>query len=107
MHHKNCSDYINAGDSKHNLTNIITYTMLSCDCERKFLDCLKKASTPASVLVGIMYYEFFPTRRCFSEEHPKVKCLKSTGWPMSKCLKYELDEKKPKIYQWFDLPLFM
>ncbi|CAL7950708.1 unnamed protein product [Xylocopa violacea] len=97
--HDMCPDIIEAGKSKHNLTNSADYTRLNCDCDERFYHCLKKSKETGSGSVRWTYFSVLNTQ-CYRNEHPIVRCKKK-GW--FRCLDYQLDNSQPKRYQWFDV----
>ncbi|XP_060824214.1 phospholipase A2-like [Bombus pascuorum] len=103
--HDMCSDIIEARGTKHGLTNTADYTRLSCDCDEKFRQCLKKSKDEISgKLVGMGYFTILGTK-CFRMDYPIVKCIERS-WLFLRCEKYELNTKGQKRYQWFDLHTF-
>lgn len=92
-------------ETKHNLTNPNFFTRLPCDCDLKFHDCLKKVNSGVSEKIGIIYFDIIGTQ-CYKKDYPIIKCSNYTNFLNSKCLNYELDESKEKIYQFFDVPDF-
>ncbi|KAK4872448.1 hypothetical protein RN001_014477 [Aquatica leii] len=103
--HDLCDDYIEAGGTKHNLTNSAFYTRLKCQCDEDFNACLKKGNTRASNQVGYLYFNALGTQ-CFREDYPVISCVRYTITPKRKCLEYEYDTTKEKIYQWFDVQIY-
>ncbi|XP_048504839.1 phospholipase A2-like [Athalia rosae] len=102
--HDHCDDVIEAMHTKYNLTNPSFYTRLKCSCDEKFYDCLHGSSDDIADKVGILYFSFLGTK-CFRNDYPIVGCKRYHPYP-KRCLEYDLDERQPKMYQWFDVPLY-
>ncbi|XP_066603430.1 phospholipase A2-like [Prorops nasuta] len=100
--HDHCDDIIDAKETKHNLTNPDFHTRLECSCDEKFYDCLHRSGDKAANKVGFLYFSLLNTQ-CFRKDYPIVKCKTSTSY-LRRCLEYELNERQPKVYQWFDVP---
>lgn len=103
--HDMCKDVIESGKSAHGLTNDGYYTKLNCECDEKFLKCLRSDSSQTSHIIGVIYFDTLNTQ-CFKEEHPILKCSTYYKWPKSRCKEYKLDKTSLKKYQYFDVPLF-
>lgn len=102
--HDHC-DNIQAGETKYNLTNDDYFTCLHCDCDRRFKQCLRDINSSMSNRVGRLYFTL--RNRCYFDDNPIVKCLKyETEVFIHRCVLYELNMDEPKLYQWFDLPLY-
>lgn len=102
--HDHC-DNIEAGQTKYNLTNRDMFTVLDCDCDNKFRDCLRKDNSKVSNAVGRMY--FTARNHCYHNDYPIVRCEEyDTEVFLRRCIRYKLDETQSKRYQWFDLPLY-
>ncbi|XP_026666785.1 phospholipase A2-like [Ceratina calcarata] len=101
--HDMCSDIIEAGQTKHNLTNTSFYTRLNCKCDEKFYHCLSKSKDNGSKPVKFTYFTVLHTQ-CYQKDYPIVRCKRKTFIPPRRCLEYELDKNKPMKYQWFDVP---
>ncbi|XP_033180239.1 phospholipase A2-like isoform X2 [Bombus impatiens] len=100
--HDMCPDVIEAYKKKHGLTNPAFYSRLSCDCDEKFRQCLKKSTDEISAnLVGFGYFTLLRTQ-CFRVDYPIVDCIERS-WFLRRCKKYRFDTKGQKKYQWFDL----
>lgn len=108
--HDNCDDWIQANETKYNLTNPRTLTSVLCSCDIRFRKCLKKViSLPERVFawaVGWGYFNYFH-QQCFNKSHPATcsRYYKNTIFG-KRCKKYKFDKKKPKLYQWFDSPMW-
>lgn len=102
--HDHC-DNIPAGESKYNLTNRDYFTVLNCDCDRNFQKCLRDINSKMSNRIGRMYFTL--RNHCYYDDKPIVKCDEyDTEVFLHRCVHYLLDDSKPKLYQWFDLPLY-
>lgn len=91
-----------------------------CECEKKFAKCLTDAEFASIMSFGKDY--FTKTVKCYSVDHPIIKCeqykcyyqpnTKFNQYPSGhvkeaiRCVEYQLDESKPKIYQTFELPFY-
>lgn len=91
---------------------------VSCDCFEPTRNCLHRINT---TLPNYRANEFFISNGgfgCYKEDYPIVRCLEfgysyimknlyiSYKYKIKRCVRYELDESKPKIYQKFDVPFF-
>ncbi|KAF2904633.1 hypothetical protein ILUMI_01539 [Ignelater luminosus] len=103
--HDFCDDFIEGYQTKHNLTNPSFYTRLNCKCDKEFYKCLKSVNSKPSMQIGHIYFTALGTQ-CFKKEYPVVKCINFTYLPRKKCVKYEYNTCKEKVYQWFDVPNF-
>lgn len=90
-----------------------------CECENKFRECLDKTNI-YMISLWTEYY-FMHTPKCYSIDHPKTECEQTACYyhpsaPKNqysrrkngaiRCVKYDLDKIKPKIYQTFELPFY-
>ncbi|XP_076761450.1 phospholipase A2 [Xylocopa sonorina] len=96
--HDMCPDIIEAGGSKHGLTNTAIYTRLNCSCDEKFYHCLQNASEFESGMVRWLYFTGLHTK-CFRKDYPLV--CKKRIWLV--CMEYGLDTSQPMAYQWLDV----
>lgn len=118
-------DSISYGNTKYNLTNsyrlpenptpmddnlFLEYFMkrpsiLHCDCDELIRRCFSDVSSEYADLAGELFYSS-GSDRCFKKEYPIVKCIECDEDTLfgDRCMRYELDETKSKIYQFFDLP---
>lgn len=96
--HDLCPKIIDAQQSEYGLKNNGKFTRLHCECDNEFYKCLKSVNTLVSKQIGILYFNVLGAQ-CFSEDFPKKICKKHSH---SRCVRYEVDKSKPKIYQWFD-----
>ncbi|XP_008551138.1 phospholipase A2-like [Microplitis demolitor] len=102
--HDNCPDDILAGESLGPLINDGIFTRSSCSCDQEFFHCLKKVKSLVSTSIGDTYFNILGPQ-CFSLDYPIQSCVKYQkiiGKIRKKCIKYDLDESKPKELQWFD-----
>ena len=100
---------------------LIEGNIRNCECEREFHTCFQ---TPKLFdLSGFedKYSQFTP--KCYSVDHPIMKCEEYQcyyhpsqtfyQYPSKhlqdavRCVKYKLDESKPKIPQTFQIPLYL
>ncbi|XP_044760931.1 phospholipase A2-like isoform X2 [Coccinella septempunctata] len=104
--HDKCFDFIPSGESKHNLTNADQVSRMHCDCDLEFYYCLKNVSSMESIMIGKIYFN--DVGKCYKRDYPIIRCLSYKNFLFfQKCLVYELDESKEKVYQYFDLPYFI
>lgn len=92
----------------------------NCECENQFRKCFE---TPKLFdLIGFADDYSMKTEKCYSVDHPIIKCEqykcyyhpKETYYQYPsrhlsyaiRCVKYKLNESKPKIYQTFQLPFY-
>lgn len=102
--HDHC-DNIAAGETKHNLTNRDYFTVLDCDCDHQFHQCLRKIDSKESNRIGRMYFTL--RNHCYHEDSPIMNCEEyDTEVFLYRCIQYKLDQSQPKRFQWFDLPLY-
>ncbi|XP_006616412.2 phospholipase A2-like isoform X2 [Apis dorsata] len=101
--HDFCPDSIKAFRSKHNLWNSSIFLRSKCSCDNKFYKCLKNSTDEIASVIGNIYFNDIINPKCFELEHPITGCK---TYEKGRCVEYILDKKKPKIYQWFDLPNF-
>lgn len=62
--HDKCPTNIAGRETKYGLTNPDATTRSHCDCDKKFFDCLKKASSRLSRTIGELYFNFL-SKKCF------------------------------------------
>ncbi|XP_046666813.1 uncharacterized protein LOC124358555 [Homalodisca vitripennis] len=102
--HDNCDDVIEAGQTAHGLTNNDFYSKLHCNCDEEFRRCLRADGSQSSSLIGHVYFDALNTQ-CFRKDFPVIQCATYyTG--SERCQEYQLDKTAPKVYQFFDVPLF-
>lgn len=102
--HDHC-DNIAAGETKYNLTNRDFFTVLNCDCDKEFKECLHKINSKMSNRIGRLYFTL--RNHCYYDTNPVIECDEyDTEVFLRRCIHYKLDERQPKRYQWFDLPLY-
>ncbi|GFY62303.1 phospholipase A2 [Trichonephila inaurata madagascariensis] len=98
--HDKCDDLIEGGGTKYNLTNKSPFTALSCKCDDDFYNCLSRINSITSNTIGNTYFNVLK-RPCYELDYPKTKkCKKYKTFLKLKCVEYEVDKKKPKVYQW-------
>ncbi|CAD7089097.1 unnamed protein product [Hermetia illucens] len=102
--HDNC-DNIPSGESKHGLTNNDPFTVLHCDCDKAFYDCLMASKDKVAPVIGENY--FLLRSRCYREDYPIKECQEYEKLLIfRRCVKYEVDNSGSKQYQWFNLPFY-
>lgn len=109
----NSCDMISHGDTKYNLTtnSILTGSskkkqIFHCDCDERVRKYFRELSIDT---YEYFFYMSFGYNRCFKEEYPIIKCIeydedKDIVYGNNRCILYEIDKSKPKIYQFFDSP---
>ncbi|XP_034943086.1 phospholipase A2-like [Chelonus insularis] len=78
--HDRCPEKIKGGMTKYGLTNNGSTTLLSCDCDEQFFDCLKRTRTMSSKTIGILYFDILK-RPCFTsnmDDYPDSNLYKWT-----------------------------
>ncbi|CAB3245800.1 unnamed protein product [Arctia plantaginis] len=70
--HDNCPEVIPGGETRHNLTNTVFYSRLSCHCDNTFHRCLKSADTRAANIIGNIYFNALQTK-CYRKDYPILK----------------------------------
>ncbi|CAG0914533.1 unnamed protein product [Notodromas monacha] len=93
--HDFCADYINPRSTRRiydDLLNIdVVATGYHCDCDNRFMNCLKHAEAPEADMFGVEYFTH-RRKRCFKLEYPESTCLQWDGLPIwGTCRKYELN----------------
>lgn len=102
--HDHC-DNIPAGESKNQLTNDDYFTRLHCDCDKEFYYCLHGINSTVANRMGKLYFTL--RKKCYQDEHPIVECVEyDVTMFVRRCVRYMLDESLPRLFQWFDLPLY-
>lgn len=102
--HDHC-DNIPAGQTKYNLTNDDFFTVLHCNCDKKFYKCLYEINSKMSNRIGKLYFTL--RNRCYRNDYPIVDCAEyDTALFVRRCIHYVTNDKEPQCYQWFDLPLY-
>ncbi|XP_012341011.1 phospholipase A2-like [Apis florea] len=104
--HDLCGDSIKPLGSKHGLRNLSPFVRSECSCDNKFYNCLKNSSEFITPIIGNGYFNNILNQKCYKLEYPVTGCKLYTNEKNRRCVEYILDKKKPKIYQWFDLPNF-
>lgn len=97
--------FSNNVECNSNMTRIV-----DCDCLDMIRDCLHNINTtlPNKRTDGFFLNQ---NTKCYKNDYPIVRCLESENDILrrlntSRCVRYELDESKPKAYQIFDEPYF-
>ncbi|KAG8232716.1 hypothetical protein J437_LFUL013309 [Ladona fulva] len=103
--HDQCPDFISPGETKYGLTNTGRFSRLLCSCEQALYNCLKSVNTIVAKQVGVTYYNLIRTQ-CFKLDFPIINCAQYSGRFLDRCLVYNQDTTQPKIWQWFDEPVF-
>ncbi|XP_015124799.1 phospholipase A2 [Diachasma alloeum] len=88
--HDRCPDKIKGGKSKHGIRNNGSVTILSCQCDDIFFDCLKGVHSKASKIVGTLYFDIVKNK-CFkpSEERSEEYVLtKSRKFSRNRFIKF-------------------
>lgn len=70
------------------------------------MSCLKEVNNTLATAMGNGYDMIRDT--CYDRVHPIKKCIKHQKIPegFSRCVEYEYDKKKPKIWQFLYVPFF-
>ncbi|XP_063979721.1 phospholipase A2-like [Diachasmimorpha longicaudata] len=87
--HDRCPDKIKGGTSKHGIQNNGTVTILSCQCDDIFFDCLKGVHTKTSKIVGTLYFDIVKNK-CFKqseEDREKYILTKSRKFSRNRFIK--------------------
>jgi hypothetical protein len=90
-------DHILPHRSKHGLPNIMMHIATPCDCNAKFVNCLKDTNTRSSRRIYSNYISVVP--KCFKMEKPIDKC-EQYDTDLS-CVKYQLKDGVIR-HQFFD-----
>lgn len=101
-------------------TKSIDENVRHCDCENQFLECIDKSDS-FMVLKWAEHY-FMHTPKCYALDQPintcnEYKCYYLPNAPYKqyprdhkngaiRCVVYDLDGSKPKMYQTFDMPFY-
>lgn len=117
-----CMSNFQCGEQKRREFNsvLIDQKLRHCECENKFRECVQNANS-SSIARWADYY-FRHTSKCYSSNHPIVKCEEYEYFYQPKmpykqlpngqisgavrCVEYKLDKSKEKIYQTFELPFY-
>ncbi|XP_051164811.1 phospholipase A2-like [Leptopilina boulardi] len=103
--HDNCQIKIFPGTISYGLGNIGLFVRSHCTCDEEFHDCLKKARSPISLSIGKTYFNVLRPQ-CFKEDHPASCKLNELSLSGVRCLEYEEDKTKDRIWQWRDAKIF-
>lgn len=68
--HYLCNEFIEPGEEKYGLRNDGRYTLVNCDCEDDFFNCLNSINTQSSIAVITGYSSTYPA--CFRHTHEIV-----------------------------------
>ncbi|KAL5276785.1 hypothetical protein ACFFRR_002170 [Megaselia abdita] len=103
--HDHCEEILEGHKTLHGLSNSGVFPILKCTCEQRFLNCLQKANTTTSIRIGRAY--FWARNLCIKDEYPIEECaLYQKGTIQQRCVRYKLDSRKKKTWQFFDIPFF-
>ncbi|CAF4800565.1 unnamed protein product [Pieris macdunnoughi] len=92
--HDHCPDFIMPQERKHGLRNPSSYYIrMSCDCERKFYQCLKDINSFTAFLIGKFYFNIY-NAWCFKKDYEK------SDRPTNR---YDF---RPQVYQWIEMPSY-
>jgi secretory phospholipase A2 len=84
--HDGCPYIIEGLSTRYGYFNYRFYTMSYCECDRKFFECLKRAGTGTSSIIGKVFFNVV-NRNCFELKRDKV-CAKYSFW--GSCNKYRV-----------------
>ncbi|CAL4114470.1 unnamed protein product, partial [Meganyctiphanes norvegica] len=84
---------------KHGLENSYPYSLSHCNCDEKLYNCLRDVGTTTANLIGNTFFTVIRTK-CFKLDHPAT-CVRKSFW-RRRCLEYEYDTNKSKIWQFFE-----
>uniref|UniRef100_UPI00358EFD64 phospholipase A2 isozymes PA3A/PA3B/PA5-like isoform X2 n=1 Tax=Myxine glutinosa TaxID=7769 RepID=UPI00358EFD64 len=76
--HDHCPHTVAAFESKYGFLNYRWYTILHCSCDFRFRQCLHKANSTASRVIGQAYFNVISVP-CFTFE-AKETCARRTWW---------------------------
>lgn len=91
---------------------------VSCNCFELIRNCLRHINKTLPNYSANKFFNLNGKFGCYKEDYPIVRCLEfghgyilgnsyiSYKEKTKRCVRYELDESKPKIYQNFDVPFF-
>lgn len=78
---------------------------LKCSCEQKFINCLQAVNNMISNALGHVYYG--ARKICLAEGHPIKSCKQYQESTFgNRCIRYNIDKKKPKKWQFYDMPYY-
>ncbi|ROT70330.1 putative phospholipase A2C isoform X1 [Penaeus vannamei] len=101
--HDKCPEKLQKGTTSHGLTNNGRFTLSHCDCDERFLRCLKKANSMSASIVGRNFFSVW-NPMCFKEDYPTV-CIKYS-FTGRRCVATRKDTSKPKEWQFFSNPVW-
>lgn len=97
--HYNCwkTDFIAPGEQKHGITNTMAGIAAPCECNSRFVKCLKGIHT----LLGIVLHSTYTTgvNKCFLYSWPIKDCLSRDSY--NRCTRYAIKDGDEK-HQLFD-----
>ncbi|KAH8373120.1 hypothetical protein KR009_012121 [Drosophila setifemur] len=103
--HDNCKEKILSNEEAYGLQNFGLFPIFSCDCEAALRSCFTSLHSVHSLALGRIY--FSSKEVCFAFGHPIVSCWeKQRHFFERRCLSYEVDTTKSKIWQFYDLALY-
>ncbi|XP_035222180.1 uncharacterized protein LOC118195056 [Stegodyphus dumicola] len=95
--HDLCDDLLRPGEKKENIINTSWFTLLSCECDDEFYDCLKNVSSNTSNSIGNAYFNLGGSN-CYTLNYPLTdKCLNRY---LIYCAEYERNTTAPMVYEW-------
>jgi len=78
---------------------------LKCTCEQQFINCLQAVNSITAKTLGRIYYG--SRSRCFANGHPTTGCKQyQEGTFRKRCIRYQVDKSKAKVWQFYDMPFF-
>ncbi|XP_062590824.1 phospholipase A2-like [Saccostrea cucullata] len=87
--HDFCNVKIEAGKSDYGLKNDGFFTIVSCECERAFYDCLSAVPRyPHAAIIGFVYFDLF-SPKCIGK---KKVCTRYIFW-RTVCISWKESEK--------------
>uniref|UniRef100_L7LXT1 Putative phospholipase a2 n=1 Tax=Rhipicephalus pulchellus TaxID=72859 RepID=L7LXT1_RHIPC len=106
--HDFAMDSIPPNKTRHGLQNKLTYTMTNCKYDKKFFKCLTKATSLASLSVGVSFFDVLKTK-CYRFGRP-TKCADKNSsrakQPNHLCRKFKKDIRKPRQWRIYNPPNF-
>ncbi|XP_022651735.1 uncharacterized protein LOC111246430 [Varroa destructor] len=88
---------IKVGQTLHNITNNLSYTIKPCEADEKFRQCLRGVDSRISKLVGLMFFNVLRSK-CYALEKPKA-CEKQS---FAACSRYRLLQNFPLTWKLVD-----
>ncbi|KAL3858515.1 hypothetical protein ACJMK2_013100 [Sinanodonta woodiana] len=105
--HDKCDIYIEAFQSKYDLFNFALYSVLSCECNEQFRDCLVSAAESPTAAVndkstansmGKIFFNIIGPK-CLQQVYPRV-CTTQGFW--GRCTEYKYDTTQSKVWEFQD-----